>query len=143
MGFFDKLFRGGEQYPALEPDAPAAARVARVEGELRSLADKTRDRLEVVPGDAKAYVFVGKPPKAFGLVWFAPGEEGNLKSLMAEKKLDVRKAGGLVEALAEAYEQSRSEPRFMTELGGRTLVVTPSDRLANEVDHILERCRAS
>ena len=139
MGFLDKLFRSAEQYPPLDPAAPAAGRLAGVQDSLRSLAEKTKDRLEVVPGERKAFVFVGKPPKTFGLVWYAPGEEGNLKSLMAQKQLDPRRAGGLVEALSEAYQESRSEPRYVAELAGRQFVVTPSDRLAAQVDRILER----
>lgn len=138
MGFFKKIF-GGADYPELSPQDPAAKRLTDVQAALEALAGQTRDRLEVVPGQDKAFVFVGKPPKQFGLVWVEDGELRNLKNYLADHGIDKQRAGQLVEALSQAYEQSQAVPRFKTEVAGREFVVTPSDRLAGEVNRVLER----
>lgn len=139
MGFFSKMFGGGADYPELDPKDPASGRLAEVEEALKSLAEKTRDRLEVVPGQEKAFVFVGKPPKQFGLVWVEGAEVQNLKDFLATHQIDKKRAGKLVEALTRAYEKCQADPRYSTEMAGRKLVVTPSDRLASEVERVLER----
>jgi hypothetical protein len=143
MGFFNKLFGGGATYPELGDRDPAAQRLSEVQDALVSLAGQTRDRLEVVPGEEKAFVFVGKPPKEFGLVWIEDGELRNLKTYLTEHGLDKRRAGKLVEALSLAYEKSQDDPRYSTEVAGRPLVVTPSERLAGEVERVLERGAAT
>jgi hypothetical protein len=33
------------------------------------LAGETKDPLEVVPAEDSVYIFVGKPPKKFGIAW--------------------------------------------------------------------------
>ncbi len=138
MGFFKKIF-GGADYPELSSQDPAAQRLSGVQDALASLAGQTKDRLEVVPGEEKSFVFVGKPPKQFGLVWVEDGELHNLKDYLAKHGIDKQKAGHLVEALSQAYEKSQEAPRFKTEVAGREFVVTPSDRLAGEVGRVLER----
>jgi len=139
MGFFKKIFGGGADYPELDTQNPAAQRLSGVEDALASLAGKTRDRLEVVPGEEKAFVFVGKPPKQFGLVWVEGGELHNLKDYFAEQGLDAQRSGKLVEALSLAYEKSQATPRYKTDVAGHEFVVTPSDRLVSEVERVLER----
>jgi len=139
MGFFKKIFGGGADYPELSAQDPAAQRLSDVEDALAALAGKTRDRLEVVPGEEKAFVFVGKPPKQFGLVWVEGGELCNLKDYLADQGLDKQRAGKLVEALSLAYEKSQEAPRYKADVAGHEFVVTPSDRLASEVERVLER----
>ncbi|MBE0617493.1 MAG: hypothetical protein IH608_06155 [Proteobacteria bacterium] len=138
MGFFKKIF-GGVDYPELSPQDPAARRLTGVQDALSSLAGQTRDRLEVVPGEDKAFVFVGKPPKQFGLVWVEDGKLCNLKNYLAEHGIDQQRALRLVEALSQAYEKSQDAPRYTAELAGRQFVVTSSDHLAGEVERVLER----
>ena len=139
MGLFDKLFGGTSSYPELDQENPAARRLAGVEDGIKSLTEKTKDRLEVVPAEDKAFVFVGKPPKQFGLVWIKGQDVTNLKNYLSESNIDSKKAATLVDALTEAYQRSQKEQRFRAQLAGRDVVVTPSDRLALEVERILER----
>lgn len=138
MGLFDKLF-GGSDYPELDPSSPASARLQGVQAPLSSLAEKTKDRLEVVPAQGKAFVFVGKPPKQFGLAWVEGGSVCNLKSYLDEHKVDKKRALKLVEALTDAYRRSQDSPRYTAQVSGHKFVVTPSDRLAGEVEQVLAK----
>jgi hypothetical protein len=139
MGFFSELFsKPDDRYPVLDDAHPASGQLASVEAPFRDLSQRTKDRLEVVPSEAGAYVFVGKPPKQFGLVWFEGGEGRNLKDYVAEKKLDAKKIARLVDCLTEAYQRSSSEPRYRAKLAGRDVVVAPSPQLAKELRGVLE-----
>lgn len=138
MGFFAKMF-GGENYPELDPQDPAARKLASVQAALHTLGEQTKDRLEVIPAEKKAFVFVGKPPKEFGLVWVEGGEVRNLKHYLQEHAIDKARAGKLVEALSQAYTKSQGAPRYSAHLDGRQFVVTPSEGLATEVERVLER----
>lgn len=138
MGFFDKLF-GGPDYPELDPASTASARLQGAQEPLSSLAEKTKDRLEVVPAQDKAFVFVGKPPKQFGLAWVKDGKVCNLKSYLDEHHVDKTRALKLVEALTDAYRRSQDAPRYTAQLSGHKFVVTPSDRLAGEVEQVLQK----
>ena len=62
MGLLGNLFGSKINYPAIDPNSDAAMRIAEVENELEELADKVSDRLEVVPSENAAYIFIGKPP---------------------------------------------------------------------------------
>ncbi len=139
MGFFDKLFGGRQEFPKLDADNPATRRLTEMHQALESLAQGVNDPLEVVPTDEKAYVFIGKPPKQFGLAWVEDNEVKSLKDLLAEHKVDPMKQGRLVDELREVYRQSESEQRFLAEVAGRELVVTPSEQLGRGVESILNQ----
>lgn len=139
MGFFSKLLGGTPDYPALDPQNPAAKKIQAVEDKLTELGHQTKDPMEIVPTSEKTYVFVGKPPKQFGLAWVDSGGVHYLKNYTAERNIDTKKALKLMEALGQAYERSTSESRYAYRAGDRNFVVTPSENLAVEVDRILEK----
>ena len=138
MGLLGKLFGTKKsQHPALDPANPAVERILRDKAMLEGFAGKVRDKLELVPGSRATYVFIGRPPDAFGLVWFEGSEEHNLKRLMGERKLTQRKVQAISDELREAYLRTQEEPRYAYTLGGRNVVVTPSATLEAElVKHI-------
>ena len=138
MGFFNKLFGGKTDYPELQAGSPATRQLQGNKEALTSLAEQVRDSLEVVPAAEKTFVFIGKPPKQFGLAWIEGQEVKNLKSLVKEEGLDASQMTKLVDKLRAAYEHHEEEQRFKAELAGREFVVTPSEALGREVKEIVE-----
>ena len=85
MGLFNKLFSSKQDsYPPLQTDSYASQRVDAVHNELEALISETGERLEVVPAEKAAYVFVGRPPKKFGLAWIQENKVSNFKTLIED-----------------------------------------------------------
>jgi len=134
MGFFSKKLN----YPELDSDNPAAGQVHEVEGPLKDLMGQVSDTLEVVPAGDHAYVFIGKPPKNFGVAMI---EEGKVQSFLAaakEKGLDQAKIQQLNEQLREAYMHNVDAQRYKINVAGKEVVVTPCTRLEQEVQQIMQ-----
>ena len=139
MSLFGNLFSRKPDYPAIDPASTAASRVTEVKSELRELAGKTRDPLEVVPSEHAAYVFIGKPPKKFGLAWIHDGEISGLNTLVEEHGLSPLEVEQVVQQLRDAYERNSEVNRFTMSVADRDVVVTPSTRLETEVHEIIDR----
>jgi len=137
MGLFGSLFSKEPQLPPLDPAAPAAGMLDRHRREIESFAGKVKDRLELVPTEKTLYVFVGKPPDAFGVVWLRDGKEHNVKTLMQEHNLPQPRVQVLSDNLRASYVRHREEPRFAATVAGRTVTVTPSQALAQEVERVI------
>jgi hypothetical protein len=138
MGIFGNLFGGGEkELPPLEASNPSAARLERNRATLEGFAKRVQDKLEIVPGERGLYIFVGKPPKTFGIVWFHDGVEQNFRLLMKEKGLSAASVQTLSDQLREAYTRTQGEPRYAYDLAGRKVVVTPSAELQRDVAQII------
>lgn len=137
MGLLGKLFGGEPERPPLDPTSPSASRLEKDKAAIEGLARKTQDKLEVVPGETGLWVFVGKPPSAFGLVWFQDGKEGNLKLLMKEKGLSAAKVQTISDHLRDAYVRHKDVPRYGWSVAGRQVVVTPSAPLEQDVLRII------
>ncbi len=137
MGLLGKLFGGEPERPPLDPASPVVSRLEKDRAALEGLARKTQDKLEVVPGDKGLWVFVGKPPSTFGLVWFQDGKEGNLKLLMKEKGLSAAKVQIVSDHLRDAYVRHKDAPRYAWKIGDRPVVVTPSPQLEADVVGII------
>ena len=138
MGMFDKLFGGTKDYPPLPSDNDAMARLEELKEPLEELAGKVRDHLEVVPAEHEAYVYLGRPPKRFGIAWIHDGKLDGLKELVDENHLSQAQAQKLVGALGTAYEHASDAPRYSAELAGKKVVVIPSRELGQEVHEIME-----
>jgi hypothetical protein len=139
MGLLGNLFGSKIDYPPIDPHSAAAHRIALVEKELEELAGKVSDRLEVVPSEHAAYVFIGKPPSKFGLAWIHDGKVSGLNNLVQDhgmKPLEVEK---VVDELRAAYESTSDAKRYCTKVNSRDIVVTPSGRLETAVHEIIER----
>lgn len=138
MGMFDKWFGGRQDYPPLPADNEAQAKLDDVKGPLEELAQRVSDHLEVVPAEHEAYVFLGKPPKRFGIAWIHDGKVSGLKELVDENQLSPRAVEKLVDSLGKAYEHASEAPRYSTQIGGKEMVVIPSAGLGQEVHQIIE-----
>ena len=134
MGFFSKKLN----YPELDANNPAAEQVQEVEEPLKVLMEQVSDPLEVVPADGQAYVFIGKPPKKFGVAKLADGEVQSFVTVAKEKGLDMLTIQKLNEKFRDAYEQNMNAQRFKTSVAGKEVVVTPSSQLAEEVGQIMD-----
>ncbi len=139
MGFFGKMFGGGTDYPELASDTAAAARIEAIRANLEELARDVSDPLEVVPSEAGAYVFIGKPPKRFGIAWIEGNEVKSFKSLMEEHGVSGAAVAKVSDELREVYQRHQDESRYHAKVADRDVVVTPSDGLENEVRDILSR----
>ncbi len=137
MGFLDKLFGGGKKYPALAADTTAAKKLDTMKGPLEELSKKVNDPIEVVPADDSAFIFIGNPPKNFGMAWVEKGKIYNFKTLSEEKGLPQKKLVKLVDDLADAYQRNDSVNRYSATIGEKVVTVTPSRGLAEEVKNII------
>lgn len=138
MGMLDKLFGGKNDYPPLPSDNDALAKLDEVKIQLEELANRVHDHMEVVPGEHEAYVYMGKPPKRFGIAWLHDGKVDGLKELVDQHKLSQSQVQMLVSALGDAYEHAGDAPRYSTEVAGRRVTVIPSRGLGKEVHQIIE-----
>lgn len=137
MGLLAGLFGGEKEHPSLDGSHPVRARLERDRALIEKFASRVGDRLEVVPGEHGPYIFVGKPPKTFGVAWFREGVEQNLRLLMNAKGLSPATVQTVSDDLRAAYTRAQSEPRYSYDLAGRKIVVTPSADLHREVDQII------
>ena len=138
MSLFGNLFSSKPDYPAMDPSSTAASRIAEVKTQLGELAGQVKDPLEVIPAEHAAYVFIGKPPKRFGLAWIHDGKISGLKTIVEEhhlKPIEVEKA---MDQLRHAYERNSDVNRFSTTVQNREVVVTPSAKLESEVHDIID-----
>ena len=138
MGMFDKWFGGKQDYPPLPADNEAMAKLDEMKAQLEELAKKVNDHLEVVPAEHEAYVYLGHPPKRFGIAWIHDGKVSGLKELVDESHLSQAQAQKLIRALGAAYEHASDAPRYSAELAGKKVVVIPSDGLGQQVHQIIE-----
>lgn len=138
MGILGKFFGAKHDYPPLDSSDPAARQLESVLPPLEDLAEKTNDPLEIVPTDDSAYIFVGKPPKKFGILWIEDGDKiVNFKSLADEKGLSPDSLSQLSEELKKAYIAHQDEPRYVTQISEREVVVIPSTSLLNNVESVV------
>jgi hypothetical protein len=138
MGLFGNLFSSKPDYPAIDPSSTAASRIAEVGSQLGELAGKVKDPLEVIPAEHAAYVFIGKPPKKFGLAWIHDGEISGLNTLVEEHGLKPAEVEKVLDLLREAYERNADVSRFCATVQDCDVVVTPSRKLEKEVHEIID-----
>lgn len=138
MSLFGNLFSSEPSHPPIDPDSVAAKRIAEVEPQLKDLIGRVSGPLEIVPTDHAAYVFIGKPPKKFGLAWIHDGEISGLNTLVEEHGLKPLQIEHLLEKLRQAYERNAEAKHYSTSVGGKRVTVTASERLENEVHNIIE-----
>lgn len=138
MGMFGKLFGSKIEYPPLPAENAAMARLDAVMDQLEELAQRVNDHLEIVPAEQEAYVYLGHPPKRFGMAWIHDGKVSSINELVGDNKLTQRDAQKLVVELGHAYEHASDAPRYSAEVAGKTVVVIPSKGLGEEVHQIIE-----
>lgn len=138
MGIFNKLFGEKKVFPPLEPSNPLSDVINSVRKPIENLAAQTSDPLEIVPANDATYVFIGKPPKQFGVAWVKDGKIFNLKTLAEEKSLSPQKLTDASEKLKLAYEKSQDQRRFSTQIGSSSIVVSESESLGRDMDRILQ-----
>lgn len=137
MGLLKNLM-GGEEHPPLPNDSYAVERVKEVMPGLRQLVAETNDRFEVVPAERSAYVFIGKPPKKFGMAWITGSEVENLGEVAKRKNFSPITLEKIEDELSAAYKRSESDQRYTTTVDGQEVVVTPSQDLETEVNRIIQ-----
>lgn len=137
MGLLDKLFGSKVEYPPLPAGDDALVQLDEVKAPLEELAHKVSDHLEVVPAEHEAFVFLGKPPKSFGIAWIHDGKVTGLKEFAEEHQMSQVEVGKLIVRLGEAYQHASEAPRFSAEIGGKQMVIIPSKGLEQEMHQIM------
>jgi hypothetical protein len=138
MGILGKFFSAKLDYPPLDSSDPAAKQLESVLSPLEKLAEKTNDPLEIVPAEETTYIFVGKPPKKFGILWIEEGDKiVNFKSLADEKGLSPNSLLQLSDELKKAYVAHQDEPRYVTQVSDREVVVIPSTSLLHNLEDVV------
>ena len=129
MGLFTKKLN----YPELDSGNPAAEQVHEFEDQLQDLMGQVKDPIEVVPAQDHAYVFIGKPPKKFGVAMIQDGAVQSFLAAAREKGLDQLRIQKLNGQLRDAYMHNMDAQRFKTNVAGKEVVVTPCSQLDQEV----------
>ena len=137
MGLLDKFFGNKVAYPPLPAGNEALAKLDEMKAPLEELAHKVHDHLEVVPAEHEAFVFLGKPPKNFGIAWIHDGKVTGLKEFAEEHHLTQVEVGKMIVRLGEAYQHASETPRYSAEFGGKQMVVIPSQGLEQEMHQIM------
>lgn len=137
MGFFGKMFGQQPQYPELSGDHSAAQRLAAIEANLEQLTRDVHDPMEVVPAEDGAYVFIGKPPKRFGIAWIKGGEIESFKTMMEKHGMTAQEVARVSDELRVVYERHHDTEHFHAKIGDRDIVVTPCEPLEHDVREIL------
>jgi len=139
VGFFDRILATGKGYQPLDEGSQAADRIERIRDQLESLAKQVHKPLEVVPGDEGSYIFIGKPPKDFGIAWIEDGKLHNLKTLAEEQGMDQAQLKELSENLRKIYQANLDDDRYTAKVGRKNIVVTPSEQFKNQVSDVIRQ----
>ncbi len=139
MGFFDRILSAKKDYPALDMDSSAASRIDMIREQLESLSKQVHKPLEVIPGEEGSYVFIGKPPKDFGIAWIEGEKVLNFKTLVDERGVKPDELLNLSNKLRKVYEENLDDARFTTKIGKKSIVVTPSEQFRNQVKDIIQK----
>jgi hypothetical protein len=142
MGMLDRWFGGMKEYPPLAADSEAQHHLEEISPQLEGLVGDVRDPLEVIPADHEAFVFIGKPPKRFGLAWIHDGKVSSFKNLVEERHLTPQESEQLIEELRGAYERAAEARRYSAKVGKRKITVTPSPVLEQAVHKIIDHTRS-
>jgi hypothetical protein len=139
MGFFDRIFASSKGYQPLDETSPAADRIEKIRDQLESLSKQVHKPLEVVPGEEGSYVFIGKPPKDFGIAWIEGNKLHSLKTLAEEQGVKPEELKILSDNLRKIYEENLDDDRFTTKVGSKNIVVTPSEQFRNQVSDVIRQ----
>lgn len=139
MGFFDRIFASSKGYQPLDESSSAADRIEKIRDQLETLSKQVHKPLEVVPGEEGSYVFIGKPPRDFGIAWIEGDKLCSLKTLAEEQGIKPEQMKEISESLRKVYEANQGDARFTTKVGRKNIVVTPSEQLRNQVSDVIQR----
>ena len=138
MGLLGGLFgKKEEQHPPLDASSEAARDLDSVKAQLATLTTQVPDRIEVMPAEGAAYVFIGTPPKKFGIAWIEGGELHNFKTLLAGRGASPITVERLSNQLRELYAETEGTQRFSYMLGERQIVITPSRDLSGKISQLI------
>lgn len=144
MGFFDKLKGKDQAYPAIDQSSAAYQRIQKHRATIEPFFQRVNEKFEMIPTDDAVYVFVGKPPSAFGVAWFnSDGREHNLKSFMQEHGLSPQKVQILSDKLRDIYVGYQSADRFSITIAGKTITVTPVEGFGQAVAKVIQEASSA
>jgi hypothetical protein len=121
-------------HPLLSPLSRAARHIEARRSELETLARKLDGSLELVPSHEAVYVFFGGPQDGdFAFGWVGPGGFRSMRGVLDAIGASSTAADRITDRLRQSYRGHLAEDRFVLPLGGRSVVVVPSEGLAVEL----------
>lgn len=142
MGFLDRIFGGSTpQHPALDPASPVAARLTPFTSQLEKISAATRDGIEAAPQRDALFVFVGHPPKGFGVVRYRAQGEDNLIQLMRAANLSMVQVQEISDQARSAYVAHQGAPRFTHRVGRRSITAIDRETLGSKLDAVFDAAR--
>jgi len=139
MGLLDKVFSNKPDYPELAPDGQLAQQVQGVRQPLEDLMDQVKDPIEIVPAEERTFIFIGKPPKKFGVAWIEGTNVENFQKRAQDAGIGASRMEDISGKLRSAYEKYENSDRYVTDLAGRKVVVTPSNDLNRDINAIVNQ----
>ena len=140
MGLLGKIFGEKNELPPLNPSIPGAEKLELHRSLVEPFIKRVNDKLEIIPVSDAVYVFIGKPPGMFGVVWFEKNDpkEHSFKTLMAEKGLQQVQIQLLSDRLRDVYVRHQQAPRYASTIAGKNVTITLDEGLANEVHNVIQ-----
>src|SRR6056297_1704899 len=105
MGLLDKVFSNKPDYPELAPDGQLAQQVQGVRQPLEDLMDQVKDPIEIVPAEERTFIFIGKPPKKFGVAWIEGTNVENFQKRAQDAGIGASRMEDISGKLRSAYEK--------------------------------------
>ncbi len=139
MGFLYRIMSGKSGYPALDQASPAADSIDKIRDQLESLSKQVHKPLEVIPGEEGSFIFIGKPPRDFGIAWIKGDKVHNFKTLVEEQGVKPEELMSLSNKLRDVYEANSEDARYTTKIGRKNIVVTPSEQFRSQVSEVIQK----
>lgn len=125
-------------YPEIDNSVPEYNTVQSYKKHLKKFVETVTSDMEVLPFDDKLFVFIGNPPRNFGLAWIKNTYVYNLKGVVKEKGLSPSKFQKISDDLRDAYERHMgSLNKYSLPLPNTQVVISSSRALGEEISPIV------
>lgn len=140
MGLLGKLFGKETAYPELDSSVPEYGTVQSYKKHLEKFAENISSDMEVLPFENRLFIFIGNPPRNFGLAWIEDTYMYNLKGVVKEKGISPSEFQKISEELRAAYERHKdSINKYTLQLPNTLAVINSSRALGEEVSAIISK----
>lgn len=150
MGFMDKLFGKGPQYPPLNESDPAGAEYKKAKDFIKKIVKEysqsqdvskshrvgDKNWIEMVGAGNSCFLYIGTPPKVYAFAWKDGNGEFDFKDYVLSKKLEKPVIGGYLGGIGTFYEKYKSAPRYQADLEGTTVIVIDSKEMAEKLQQL-------
>jgi len=138
MGILGKFFGKETAYPEIDNSVPEYSIVQSYKKHLEKFVETVTSDMEVLPFDDKLFVFIGNPPRNFGLAWIKDTYIYNLKGIVKEKGISPSEFQKISDDLRDTYERRMgSLNKYSLPLPNAQVVINSSSELGEEISRIV------